>query len=364
MTIREQEILDLITDNPLISQIDIATKLNITRSSVGVHISNLVKKGYIQGKGYILRTSPYICVIGGANIDIQGFPENQLIQHDSNPGKVELSLGGVGRNIAENLTKLKIDTNLITVLGDDFYADRIINHSKEIGLTIHDSMLLKDKNTSIYLSILDKNKDMNIAIASMDIFDFMDIEFIKTKKNLISNSRLCIIDTNIPKETIEFIVTNFTKTNFFLDTVSTTKAKKIKDLIGFFHTIKPNKLEAEILSGIKINSNDDLEKIGNYFIGKGVQEVFITLGKDGVFYKSKKSSGIINIPEVNVINATGAGDAFLAGLAYAHFNSMKIKDSAVLGIGASIQALSHRDTINPNISYNNIIKTIEEMKIC
>ena len=54
MTQREQQILDWIRENPRISQQELAEKAGITRSSVAVHISNLAKKGYILGKGYVL----------------------------------------------------------------------------------------------------------------------------------------------------------------------------------------------------------------------------------------------------------------------------------------------------------------------
>ena len=73
MTEREREILHLIRENPMISQEEIAKKIGITRTSVAVHISNIMKKGIILGKGYIINESPYIMVIGGTNVDIQGF---------------------------------------------------------------------------------------------------------------------------------------------------------------------------------------------------------------------------------------------------------------------------------------------------
>ena len=53
MTQREAQILQWIQENPLISQQELADRAGITRSSVAVHISNLMKKGYIDGKGYI-----------------------------------------------------------------------------------------------------------------------------------------------------------------------------------------------------------------------------------------------------------------------------------------------------------------------
>ena len=97
----------------MISQQEIADRANITRASVGVHISNLMKKGEIVGKQYILRSNKYVCVIGGANIDIIGTPKAGLSKNDSSPGKISKSLGGVARNIAENLSKLDIKVELI-----------------------------------------------------------------------------------------------------------------------------------------------------------------------------------------------------------------------------------------------------------
>lgn len=87
-----------------------------------------------------------------------------------------------------------------------------------------------------------------------------------------------------PEELIHYVLDSFRNTEFFLDTVSTTKAKKIISKIGRFHTIKPNKIEAELLSGISIETQDDLERAADYFLDKGVQRVFITLGSKGVFY--------------------------------------------------------------------------------
>jgi pseudouridine kinase len=364
MTNREQEVLDLIRENPMISQKELADCLGITRSSVAVHISNLLKKGYLVGKGYILREQPYICIIGGTNIDIQGFPTNNLILKDSNPGVVKISLGGVGRNIGENLVKLGIETKLISAVGDDVYGRKILEESRAINLNMDETLILKDHATSTYLSILDGNGDMMVAVAYMDIIDKVSVDFIKKKKNIIQNSKICIIDTNIPKETIEYILTNYKEVDFFLDTVSTTKAKKVKDIIGYFHTIKPNKLEAETLSGIKINNENDLKKVSKYFLEKGVKRVFISLGEEGMYYDDGARSNHIRNPKIEVVNATGAGDACLAALAYSHFNNFDIDYSARFSMSAAILALCHENTINPNISVENINKKMEEIKLC
>lgn len=364
MTNREQEILELIRKNPMISQKQLADSLGITRSSVAVHISNLLKKGFVVGKGYILSEQPYISIVGGTNIDIQGFPNNDLILKDSNPGEVKISLGGVGRNIGENLVRLGIETKLISAVGDDIYGRKILDESRLIGLNMEHSLILKGIDTSTYLSILDDDGEMLVAISQMDIIENVSVDFIKNKKHIIENSKLCIIDTNIPKETIEYILTNYKNVDFFLDTVSTTKAKKIKDIIGYFHTIKPNKLEAEMLSSIKINNETDLKSVANYFLEKGVKRVFISLGEEGMYYDDGVNSSHIRSPKIHVVNATGAGDACAAALAYSHFNNFDIGLSAKFSMSAAILAVSHENTINPNISVENINKKMKEIYLC
>ena len=117
MTQREQQILDWITEDPMISQEALAERAGITRSSVAVHISNLMKKGHIVGRGYILPAGGYVVVAGAVNVDIGGQSAGPLVGRDSNPGKVTVSMGGVGRNIAHNLRLLGVKVSLLTALG-------------------------------------------------------------------------------------------------------------------------------------------------------------------------------------------------------------------------------------------------------
>lgn len=311
----------------------------------------------------MINSKDYITVIGGTNVDIIGSPYNILRMKDSNPGQTTISLGGVGRNIGENLTHLGIEVQLITAIGKDIYGELIIEESQKIGLDIRESLILENENTSTYLAILDKNGDMELALSSMDIIEKINIDFIKEKKEFIEKSVLCILDTNIPIETLEYMVKNF-NVDFFLDTVSTTKAEKVKDILGYFHTIKPNKLEAEILSGIKINNREDLKTAASSFVNSGVKRVFITLGEKGVYYLDGKIEKYIKAPDIKVLNATGAGDAFMAAIAYAYINNLDIENTIKFAIGTSILTLENQYTINPNLSVKNIKYRMKELKLC
>ncbi|SCX88501.1 PfkB family carbohydrate kinase [Alkaliphilus peptidifermentans] len=364
MTERERQIIELIKKNPLVSQKELANSLNITRSSVAVHITNLQRKGYIAGKGYIVKEGEYVCIIGGTNVDIQGFPKENFVIRDSNPGSVKISFGGVGRNIGENLVKLGIETKLISVIGDDPYGKRILTEALKTGLDMSESLTLKGKSTSTYLSLLDEKGDMLGAISDMDIFNELTVQYLQEKNHLLQHAALCIVDTNIPTETIEYALTHHKDKVFFLDTVSTSKAVRIKDLIGKFHTIKPNRVEAEILAGIKINNEADIKRAGEYFLKKGVRRAFITLGEGGVYYTNGIEDGIINASKREVVNATGAGDAFMAALIYSYLNKFHIKKSTIFAMAAAQVALSHENTINPNMSIDNINREMEDIDLC
>jgi pseudouridine kinase len=310
-----------------------------------------------------MRKRGYASIIGGANMDIQGFPRNRFILRDSNPGRVRTSSGGVGRNIGENLARMGIDTKLITAVGTDLYGKRIIEDTVRAGVNMEGAMVLEAYPTSIYLSILDERGDMIAAISHMDIFDSMDIDAVKDRINIIKESAVCVIDTNIPESTIEYIVENCTGTDFFLDPVSTTKAVKVRNVIGRFHTIKPNKLEAEVLTGIRIDNEWDLKNASQHFLEKGVKRVFISLGEGGVFYSDGMQSRCVAAPKVSAVNATGAGDAFMAGLVFGYFNGFELDYNARFATASSILALSHENTINPGISEKRIIEIMEEMEI-
>lgn len=364
MTEREKEILSIIKKNPMISQQDIANKLNITRSSVAVHITNLMKKGYIKGKGYIVNQDNYVTVIGGSNIDIQGVPNENIVMFDSNPGKVDISLGGVARNISENLSKLNISTKLISAIGTDLYGEKILSEGKLSGIDMDDCYIVDNHPTSIYLSILNESKDMQLALSYMDILEKVNVEYIQSKSHIIRDSLALVIDTNLSYEVIEYIVNNFNHIPIFLDTVSTKKSLKIKDIIGKFHTIKPNKHEAEILSGIKINTREDLIRCADYFLNKGVKNVFITLGSDGVFCANKSENIHIDGSNIAVVSATGAGDAFSAALVYSYIHNFNLKSTVQFCAAASLVALSHKNTINPNMSIDSIKEMVKEMILC
>ena len=208
MTQRERQLLEWIRENPMISQQELADKAGITRSSVAVHISNLMKKGCITGKGYIVRTAPYVAVVGGVNMDIGAVSAGKLVARDSNPGHVTTSLGGVGRNIAHNLCLLGQQTAMVTVMGDDDFGRRVQENARDIGLDLSASAVLPDCRTGTYLYIAGPDGDMALAVNDMDIYQRMTPDFLRQRLDFINGADLVVLETNLPEDSIRWLCDN------------------------------------------------------------------------------------------------------------------------------------------------------------
>ncbi len=124
LTLREREIFEILKKEPLIAQDELARRFGISRSSVAVHISNLMKKGVILGKGYVVNESASVVVLGESciNIDVQGENENTSIDVD---------YGGFALDFSTALSNFGVNVKVITVTGNDNIGDAIISKLRE-----------------------------------------------------------------------------------------------------------------------------------------------------------------------------------------------------------------------------------------
>ena len=192
MTQRERQVLQLIEKDPLISQQQIADKLGITRSSAAVHISNLSRKGLIAGRGYVLRSGSYAVVVGGVNVDIGGRSFAPLVSADSNPGRVTVSLGGVGRNIAHNLSLLGTDVRLLTAYGDDAHGAQVAASCSELGIDLSHALRVPGAATSTYLYLADDRGEMALAVSDMSVCEKITPAYLASQLPLLQNAQVVV----------------------------------------------------------------------------------------------------------------------------------------------------------------------------
>lgn len=354
MTDTEKRIFRLLSDDPMISQKELAYRSGLSRSSVSVHITNLTKKGYIAGRGYVISEYESVVVIGAAMIDIFGKTTKPLLQEESNPGKVTIHPGGVSRNISENLARLGIKVNLITSICDDPFGKIIRNSCDDLGIDISNSYFLENDVSTIYLAILDQDGEMNVALSDTSALDKMPLDHIKRKETTINRGEVIVMDASLPEEIMRYVVEKHSDKRIIIDPVSIGKAEKLVDFIGKFHTVKCNKHEAEFLSGITIDDEKSLSKAADVLMDKGVKQLFITLGKEGVYYRNEQKTGTLPSLVKELVNVTGAGDSFTAGVAYCLLSNIDIEETARFASAMSSLTLESMRAVSSQLSLHEI----------
>ncbi len=303
---------------------------------------------------------PYALVFGIAIYDIFGFSYATYRPYDSNPGKVKVSCGGVCRNIAENMSLVGTNTQFISILGDDEKGKDILRQAEKVGLDMSNTLIVHGGSTPTYMAILDENGEMVSAVVDTKLANEFSKEALSERASIIENAEYMFLGADNPPF-IEHIVTTYQgKTKFVLDPVSAAKAARIKHLLHYFHTVKPNRHEAEVLCGFEVKTHEDARKAGAYLRGLGVQNVFISLDVDGVYYNDGKEEGIIKANALEVINVTGAGDAFVAGIGAGYMANKSTVEIVKYAIAMSNITIAHEETINPNMAADLVEAYVRE----
>lgn len=149
---------------------------------------------------------PHVVVIGAVNVDIKGRPHRTMVPRTSNPGTIEISPGGVGRNIAENLARLNIKTTLISALSTDVFSKMLIDETKQPGVSFEHALITDEYPSGLFCAILDHRGDLIHAITDMSILSTITPEFLKTKEEIIRSADYILLDADIPSKSIEYVL--------------------------------------------------------------------------------------------------------------------------------------------------------------
>ena len=320
-----------------------------------------MKKGHIVGKGYILPEVGYVAVAGAVNVDIGGRSAGPLVGRDSNPGTVTVSMGGVGRNIAHNLRMLGVKVSLLTALGEDPNAGLVTESCQRLGIDLSRALHVPGGTTSSYLFLSDETGDMVLAVSDMDIYEKLTPAYFAHNQGFLNGASLVVADANLPAEALEYLASHCTAP-LLVDPVSTVKAEKVRPILGRIHTLKPNRLEAESLSGVKITDRDSARQAAKVLLGTGLQRVFISLGEQGVFAADHEQDIWLPCCPAQPKSATGAGDAFAAALAWSFLEGEDLIGSARAANAAAAIAVEGEKTINPDMSADAVQRRMQEQE--
>lgn len=290
-----------------------------------------------------------ISVIGGANVDLSATLNDAFIAADSNPGHVEVGYGGVARNIAHNLSLLGARTQLLTIFGGDLFGGLLHDYCKQQGIDVHLSERESSARSGMYLCIHNHGGEMIAAVADTDIIKGITPEWLEKRSGELNLSDFIVADTNIGEDAIRWLMDKVT-VPLFIDGVSSTKAHRVinalqKAKLPYLHTLKLNLKEA-----LAVTNTSTYADAAQALLNLGVAHVYITLGADGVYCRNAAEEWLFPALPGEVVNTTGAGDAFLAGVVYAYAKAIDFPQTAHYGLMAARATLMSPKAVNPDIA--------------
>lgn len=290
-----------------------------------------------------------ISVIGGANVDLSATLTDAFIAADSNPGHIEVGYGGVARNIAHNLSLLGARTQLLTVFGGDLFGGLLHDYCKQQGIDVHLSERDNALRSGVYLCINNHGGEMIAAVADTDAIRLITPEWLMKRNGEINLSDYVVADTNISEDAIRWLMENVTAP-LFIDGVSSTKAHRVinalhKAKLPYLHSLKLNLKEA-----IAVTNTASYAEAAQQLLNLGVAHVYITLGSEGVYCRNAAEEWLFPSLPGEVVNTTGAGDAFLAGVVFAHTKGIAFPQTAQYGLMAARATLMSNKAVNPDIA--------------
>ena len=195
---------------------------------------------------------PHVVVIGGANVDIKGRASAPYVPATSNPGEVTISAGGVGRNIADNLSRLGVGVSLLTALGDDANGQFLRRACGAAGIDIS-LALTADEATGTYLAILDEAGEMVSAVSDMRAIERLEPAALAAVAVRLSAADMLVADCNISVDCLAWLCAFSARSGvpLLIEPVSVPKAMKLLEFErkAPVFAITPNARQLGMLAG-------------------------------------------------------------------------------------------------------------------
>ena len=378
LTAREREIVDLLRAEPLLDAAAVAERIGSTRAAVSVHLSNLTRKGVVLGRGYLLRPETgSVLVVGGAVLDTKVRTAVPPVLGTSNPGTASATVGGVGRNIAENLARLGRPTVRVAAVGDDPAGDTVVQRTSAAGVECR-HVVLSPHPTGTYAAVLDERGDLHIAVADMRATDELAVVDLAVVPTLLGGADALVVDANLDATVIRWLLSAAQDAGVrsVFEPVSVAKATAAAPVLDGsvrVHTVTPNVDELAALVGHPVaDTVGAVRTAADELHARGVVHVWVRRGTRGSLlsvatpsdadgpHGSHGSHGphgshgsramLVGAPEVEVADVTGAGDSMTAGYVHALLDGSDVVEAARYGQVLAALTCASADTVRADLT--------------
>lgn len=281
-----------------------------------------------------------IIVIGSSNVDMV-----VRTSHLPAPGETILggeffmNQGGKGANQAVAIKRLGGNLIFMAKLGNDVLGRQSVGYFKEEGIDTRYIALDEDSASGVALISVDDHAENSIVVASGANMLLNEQDVDKMLEEMCEGDIL-LMQLEIPLQTVEYAARKAFGKGVKV-VLNPAPARSLpKELFRHLYMVTPNRIEAEMLTGIKIANDADVEKVAEEICAMGVKNVIITLGSKGCLIREEGVSYRIDAFKVEPVDTTAAGDTFNGALCVGLSEGMDLKQAAVMASKASSIAVT------------------------
>jgi pseudouridine kinase len=285
---------------------------------------------------------PTIACIGGAHIDRHGVLHAPMVPGTSNPGIVRTGLGGVARNVAQNLTHLGCRVLLCSRVGDDDSGRQVLGQPLDTSLITVSPVC----PTASYTAILEPSGELVIGLADMDVYDELTPAVLAAAVPRLREAGLWFLDANLPAATIAWLL-DAAGITVAVDAISVAKSRRLTPLLPRIAYLFCNLAQAGALAGCAFAGPGEA---AGALAGLGAIRGVVSAGIGGIAVY--EPAGIALMPALPAAprDVTGAGDALVAGTLYGLSLHRDLRAAARLGLAAAAIAVESESSAAPSLT--------------
>lgn len=290
----------------------------------------------------------FVLVIGSAVLEISARTIEVLQPGLRQNGHIHTSVSGVARNIAENLARLDIETVLLAAIADDDIGQHLITHSSLAGIDCSHVLRVSDATTASSI-LLYQTEDNCTRVDDLGIAGTLDSDYLMEHEWLFESAALVVVDATLSEETLDtlFELSARYQVRVCADPTSPRMAGRLCNYIANLYLIVPNASETAALCNLDQPATERESAIGTaqQLVNMGANIAVVTLGEQGLAYADSSGGGYLRAIHTEVVDTSGAGDAFSGAVIFGILNDVPIDEAMRLGVAAASLTLESEDTV-------------------
>lgn len=292
-----------------------------------------------------------IVVFGAVFVDIKGYPINQFVQDGRNAGKVIQTHGGVSRNVVEDIANVELRPTFVSVVDQTGIGADVIDKLNRHKVNTNYIQRTED-GLGTWLAIFNNEGDVVASISKRPDLAAIAETLEQYGDEIISQADSVVVEIDMEADLLNRIFELADKYNKKVYAVVSNMsiAMERRDLMKRTGCVVCNLQEAEILFSADY-SNYSLSELSDVIAENAKNahypKIVVTLGEDGAIYSDENGYGICPPQRTAVVDTTGAGDAFFAGVAIGLTYNKTLEQSCLIGTKLASSVIATKENVCP-----------------